>query len=124
MLARELAPAIDERITREGESINAPHLLDLEVAQVLRRYDRLGLIEPARAAEALVDFGGLDVTRYPHTLLLGRVWELRANLTAYDAVYIALAEILEAPLVTIDARLARTPGHSVTVEVIGQPDPR
>jgi predicted nucleic acid-binding protein len=101
-----------------GETLHAPHLLDVEVAQVLRRYAMSGELEPARGLEALQDLADLPLTRYPHALFLPRIWELRHDLTAYDAVYLALAEALAAPLVTRDTALASAPGHHARVEVV------
>lgn len=91
----------------------------MEVTQALRRYAAAGVIEESIAADALDDLAGLDVTRYAHELFLPRVWELRANVTAYDAAYLALAEGLGAPLVTFDRRLAASPGHRAVVELLG-----
>lgn len=105
------------RIAPNSQSLHAPHLLDVEVAQVLRRYEANGVVSSARAAAAMSDFTDLDVRRHPHDVLLPRVWELRANASAYDAVYLALAEVLGAPLLTTDGRLARAPGHRAVVEV-------
>jgi predicted nucleic acid-binding protein len=89
-----------------GQTLHAPHLLDIEIAQVIRRYEAKGEIDDARGREALSDLADLPIQRYPHDLFLPRVWELRRNLTAYDAVYVALAEGLDAPLLTSDRRLA------------------
>lgn len=97
--------------------VNAPHLLDLEVTQVLRRYTARSALTPARAEGALRDFSDLRIERYPHHLFLGRVWALRENATAYDAAYLALAEALDAPLITTDRKLAEVPGHGARVEV-------
>jgi predicted nucleic acid-binding protein len=105
------------RIQRPDESLHAPHLLDVEVASVLRRYQLSGELSAEEGREALADLTGLDIARYPHEPLLPRVWELRTSVTAYDAVYLALAEILEAPLLTLDRRLARARGHGARVEV-------
>jgi predicted nucleic acid-binding protein len=99
-------------------TLHAPHLLDVEVAQVLRRYAARGELPAARGAEAVADLAAFPVARYPHEFLLGRIWELRANLTAYDAAYVALAEALDAPLVTRDERLASAPGHRAVVELM------
>jgi predicted nucleic acid-binding protein len=110
--------ALRDRLLAGGESLAAPHLIDLEVAQVLRRYAAAGEMSASRGAQAVEDLGDLPVERYPHELLLGRVWELRANLTAYDAAYVALAEALAAPLLTRDARLARSRGHRATIELV------
>jgi predicted nucleic acid-binding protein len=91
--------------------------MDVEVTQVLRRFVARGEIEPERARQALEDLADLPLQRYAHDVLLPRVWELRQNLTAYDAVYVALAEVLDAPLLTRDARILRAPGHGARVEV-------
>jgi predicted nucleic acid-binding protein len=108
---------IENRIYRSNESLHSPHLLDLEVAQVLRRLVRESAISLLRAQQAIDDLLDLRVTRYPHDLLLPRIWHLRQNLTAYDAAYIALAEKLGAALLTRDARLSSAPGHKARVEV-------
>lgn len=100
-----------------GQTLHAPHLLDLEIAQVLRRYVRAASISADRGSEALSDFLDLPLTRYPHFVLLTRVWQMRHNLTAYDAAYLALAEALDAPLITRDRALART-GSRARVELI------
>lgn len=107
-----------ERLLRDGEDLCAPHLMDVEVAQVLRRFAMMREITPDRGAEALADLEDLSVTRYPHGPLLGRAWDLRGSASVYDAVYLALAEALEAPLVTCDERIARVHGHRVPVEVL------
>jgi predicted nucleic acid-binding protein len=91
--------------------------LDIEVVQIVRRYQRLGELSAEHGERAIDDLLDLPVDRYPHRPLLPRVWELRANLTAYDAAYVALAEALEAPLLTRDARLARA-AHRARVEVV------
>lgn len=109
---------LEERLFSADQSLHAPHLIDLEVAQVLRRYCFAGDLKRDRAEEALEDFLALEVYRYPHELFLPRVWELRESFTAYDAVYLALAEELSAPLLTGDRRLAKAAGHRVQIEVI------
>ena len=109
---------IDQRLFSKPVTLHAPHLLDVEVAQVLRRYARDGIITVQRGQEALEDLSDFSLHRYPHDFLMQRVWELRPNLTAYDAVYVALAEVVNAPLVTCDAEIASGPGHHAFVEVI------
>lgn len=102
----------------DGEELHAPHLLDAEVAHVLRKRHRLGLVDVLIATGALADLSQLAITRHAHVPLLDRVWELRDDLTAYDALYVALAERLGAPLVTADARIAGCPGLRTSVEVV------
>lgn len=109
---------VAQRLLDPAESVAAPHLLDVEVLQVLRRYALAGEIGGQRAKQALEDFGDLPVVRYPHEPLRWRIWELRHNITAYDAVYIALAEVLNAPLMTADIRLSQAPGHTALVEQV------
>ena len=103
---------------RRGEIICAPYLIDIEVVQVLLRYAAMSDISPERGMEAIEDFRAFPITRYPHEPFLSRMWELRHNLTAYDAAYISLAEAMGAHLVTCDSRLARAHGHEAKVEVI------
>ncbi|MCX7891599.1 MAG: type II toxin-antitoxin system VapC family toxin [Burkholderiales bacterium] len=112
------AAAVGERLFRPRESLHAPHLIDLEIVQVLRRYALAGSLGAARGAQALADLADLPLRRYPHDILLARVWALRRNATACDAAYLALAEALGAPLVTRDAALASVPGHGARVEVL------
>ena len=106
LLRTQGARAIEARIFAPGETLHAPHLLDIEVAQVIRRFAGRGEITVGRGREALDDLANLTIRRYPHQLLLPRIWELRANFTAYDGAYVALAEVLDAPLLTCDQRLA------------------
>ena len=113
------AERIRERIEGPGESLHVPHLMDLEVLHALRRQALRGALSPRRGAEALQDLASIMLVRYPHTSLMERIWELRENLTAYDAAYIALAEALDAPLVTMDARLVQALGHRAAVELYG-----
>ncbi len=118
LLRTRVAPQIEERIFSPGETLHAPHILDLEIAQVLRRYCVSGAIEPERGLEALVDLTDLPITRYPHDIFLPRIWELRHNMTAYDAVYVALAETLSASLLTRDTRLASASGHEAAIVLL------
>lgn len=97
---------------------HAPGILDLEVASVVRRLLRAGVIDGQRADRALVDLVALPLERYPHLGLMPRVWHLRHNLTPYDAAYVALAEALGAVLVTADVRLATAPGLRCAVDAL------
>jgi predicted nucleic acid-binding protein len=101
-----------------GATLHAPHLMDIEVTQGIRRHTARGEIGNELAQSALDDLPALPIQRYPHGFLLPRVWELRHNLTAYDAVYVALAEMLDATLVTRDVRLANAAGHWARIAVI------
>jgi len=116
LLRTPAAAAVERRLFEPGQRLHAPHLLDVEVAQVVRRYAANGAIEPERGRTALVDLADFPIRRYPHGFLLSRVWQLRYNLTAYDAVHVALAEALDAPLLTRDRRLADTANRHVRVE--------
>lgn len=109
---------VDRRLFSLPVTLHVPHLLDVEIAQVLRRYVRERIITTSRGEEALQDLHDLPLNRYPHDILMPRVWELRAVLTAYDAVYVALAELLDAPLVTCDRKIALASGHRAAIEVI------
>jgi predicted nucleic acid-binding protein len=101
-----------------GEEVHAPHLLDIEVAQSLRRMVRKRLVAESRAQFALYDLADAHIIRHPHVTFLPVVWALRHNISAYDAVYVALAEAHEATLLTCDAKLAAAPGHMAHVEYI------
>jgi predicted nucleic acid-binding protein len=118
LLGTPAATVVAQRIFAGGETLHAPHLLDVEVAQVLRRYAIAGDLDDRRARAALDDLADFPIRRYPHGLLLPRAWELRNNFSAYDAVYVALAEALDAPLLTRDRRLANAAGKHVSVELI------
>lgn len=108
---------IEKRIFSRNNTIHAPHLLDLEVTQVLRRLAQDGKISGQRADLAIQDLLDLRIVRYQHFTFLPRVWQLRHNLSAYDAVYVALAETLDAPLVTRDAKLAASSSHTARIEL-------
>lgn len=121
LLQTPRAAAVEARLFSTNSSalvLHTPHLLDVEVAQVLRKHVAAGIMTAARAREALDDLRDVRLIRYPHDFLLSRIWELRHNLTAYDATYVALAEVLEAPLITCDRNIAVSPGHHAQVEVI------
>jgi predicted nucleic acid-binding protein len=117
--ASPAAIAVRERVAAESSSLAAPHLVDAEVVQVLRRFVRGGELEPARALGAIQDLLDLRLMRYAHAPLLVRAFALRDNVTVYDALYLALAEALDAPLLTLDRALAGVPGSHATVEVLG-----
>ena len=106
------------RLTAEA-SQHAPGLLDIEVISALRRSLGLGLSTDRVANEAVADLADLPISRYPHRALLPRIWELSHNVTPYDAAYVALAEVLGAPLLTADARLAEAPGPRCAIELLG-----
>jgi predicted nucleic acid-binding protein len=118
ILHTELGERVEHRALTSEEHLNAPHLLDLEVTQVLRRLTQLKEISAARAHQALQDYQALLVERAAHQVLLDRIWQLRDAMTAYDAAYVALAEVLDAPLLTCDGRLARSHGHRATIELL------
>ena len=118
LLGTSLGRSVAVRIADPEGSLHAPHLADVEVAQALRRYVRECEIDAGSAASALEDLRALDVQRHSHEPLLDRVWALRDNLTAYDAVYVALAEALGTTLLTCDGRLARAPGMARRVELV------
>ena len=101
-----------------GEQLAAPELIDLEVGSVLRRQNRAGQIGDRRAEMALNDLAAIPVQRAGHGHLLGRCWELRQNLTFYDAAYVALAEALQVTLLTGDRRLSRAAGPACPIETI------
>lgn len=119
LLRLPLADLVEACVEPPGQTLHAPHLLDIEVAQVVRRFERSGRITAERGAQALTDLSDLDVNRYPHTHLLPLVWEYRTNLTAYDAAYVALAFALRAPLLTTDAKLAAAPLPELEITLVG-----
>ena len=101
-----------------GLSWCAPALLPFEVANVLRRQASTGILAAGQAELALDGFGMLPIELWPWDAVAARVWQLRGSMTAYDAAYVALAELLACPLVTGDARLARAPGARCVVDVV------
>ena len=109
---------LSERLDAGAPEIQVPHLVDLEIAQVLRRYVRRGTVSADQGAEALRHWRSLQLERYEHRRFLSRVWELRDNVSAYDAVYVALAEALSTVLVTADRKLAGAPGLDGRIELI------
>jgi predicted nucleic acid-binding protein len=118
LLRTPAAKAVDDRLFAPRQTLHAPYLLDVEVAQVIRRYAANGDIDSERGRLLLGDLADFPLRRYPHDFLLPRIWDLRRNLTAYDAAYVALAEALDAPLLTRDRRLAAAAGHHAQIELI------
>jgi predicted nucleic acid-binding protein len=118
LLRTDLGLRVTERVLAGNEQVHGPGLLDIEVCQAVRRLLRKGELSPDRAAQAIDDLEDLPVTRHAHEGLIARIWSLRANMTAYDAAYVALAEALEAPLITCDVRLARAHGHHAKVQTL------
>lgn len=118
LLRTSAAKAMEDRLFAPRQTLHAPYLLDVEVAQVIRRYAANGEIDGERGRAALADLADLPLRRYPHDFLLPRIWDLRNNLTAYDAVYVALAEALDTPLLTRDRRLAAAADHHVQIELV------
>jgi predicted nucleic acid-binding protein len=114
-------PQLRERVARSGETLHVPHVFDLEVIAAIRRHALRGALSEQRARRALRALGDLRASRYSHAPLCGRIWELRENITPYDAAYVALAEALRAPLVTVDAALAGAAGSLAKVELHPSP---
>lgn len=117
LLQTEAGAPVAERLLTSDSSLHAPHLLDVEVVQVLRRFVAQGEVPEARAGQALAALADFPLERYSHTILLPRIWALRQNLSVYDAAYVALAEVLGATLLTRDARISRAPGLAARIEV-------
>ncbi|MDZ4658254.1 MAG: type II toxin-antitoxin system VapC family toxin [Bythopirellula sp.] len=118
LLQRPSKNLIAERLVGHERELCAPSLVDVETCHVLRRYLLLGELSARRGREAVEELMDFPLERYPQTLLLSRIWQLRSNLTAYDATYVALAEALNVVLLTCDKKLANSIGHKATIEVI------
>jgi predicted nucleic acid-binding protein len=118
LLPTGTASALQSRLFATGETWHAPHLLDVEFTQGIRRHSLAGNISGERAAAAFADYADMSIQRHIHMPLLRRVRALRNNLTAYDAVYVALAEALDATLLTRDRRIANAAGHQARVELV------
>ncbi|MDY7105045.1 MAG: type II toxin-antitoxin system VapC family toxin [Actinomycetota bacterium] len=101
----------------EDGDLHAPHLLDVEVVHAVRRLTREGAMEASEGIHLLRSVAELPIERYPHAPMTERMWALRHNVTAYDAAFVALAEILATPLLTADAKLAAAPGHSAEIRL-------
>ena len=110
---------MEAHLLSSSETLHAPYLIDLEVCQVLRRYWLNKDLTADRAAAAVEDFQSIRIIRYPHRIFLDRIWELRSNMTIYDAAYVAIAETIGAPLLTTDRKLASTSNHSARIEFLG-----
>lgn len=110
--------ALRDRLVRDGRMLVAPEVIDLEMLQALRRLVREKRFTVERAQDALENLDALEIERFRHRPLAARIWALRDNLTAYDAAYFALAEFLDAPLWTRDAKYQSVPGHQAHVVVI------
>jgi predicted nucleic acid-binding protein len=115
LLSTDLGRHVSRYLFASGETIHVPHVLDLEVLQALRRYSQAARISALRAEQRLSYYRSMPLNRYPHDILAPRIWALRHNLTAYDASYIALAESLDAPLITCDRAFAAASGHTARI---------
>lgn len=120
LLRTDRAEAVEEELFG-GATLHAPHLLDLEVTRALRRYQWVGDLRSERARQAMALYLELGIERYPHDAFLPRVWQLGEDVNPCDGLYLALAEALEAPLVTTDPKLAGLPGHTAEVRVVESP---
>ena len=109
LLQTSIGVRVEERIFRDADELHAPHLVDVEVVQGLRRLVRMGEVSSGRADEAIVDLADLDLHRHPHVDLLGRAWKLRDNVSAYDAMYVALAEASKQPSSPVTVRWRKRP---------------
>jgi predicted nucleic acid-binding protein len=118
LLRTPAAKDVEGRLFAPRQTLHVPHLVDAEIAQVIRRYAAKGDINGDRGRAALADLADLPMRRYPHDFLLPRIWDLRNNLTAYDAAYVALAEALDAPLLTRDRRLAAAAGLRAQIDLL------
>ncbi|MGH7049494.1 MAG: type II toxin-antitoxin system VapC family toxin [Acetobacteraceae bacterium] len=118
LLRTSAAKAVEDRLFAPGQTLHVPHLLDVEIAQVIQRYAANGEIDAERGRVALADLADFPFRRYPHDFHLPRILDLRNNMTAYDAAYVALPEALDTPLPTRDRRLAMAAGHRTQIELV------
>ena len=117
LLRSDAGAALEERLFEGDDPLHAPHMLDVEVAHALRRCALHGDIDERHGRDSLGDLAAMSIERHGHQPLLKRIWQLRHNLTAYDAAYLALAESLDAPLLTRDSALASVAGQHARVEL-------
>jgi predicted nucleic acid-binding protein len=118
LLQTPLGTRVEAHLFRNDDELHSPYLVDVEVTQGLRRLVRTGELSADRATEAIADLVDLDLHRHAHLDLVTRAWKLRANITAYDGMYVALAEALDALIVTCDQALSKAPGHRARIELI------
>jgi len=118
LLRTPKAEVLDDLLLSSSAVLHAPHLIDVEVTQALRRLVLSGHLAEPRAAQAIDDLRGIRIERHAHGDFIRRAWQLRSAMTAYDAMYVALAEALEAPLVTCDAKLSRAQGHGAVIRAV------
>jgi predicted nucleic acid-binding protein len=118
LLRTPAAGSIQTRLFEKLEELHAPQLIDIEVIQVFRRYSLAGEVDAERSRSLLADLVDFPMQRHSHEPLLPRVWELRHNLSAYDAVYLALAEALDAALLTGDGRLVTAARRHSWVKIL------
>ena len=118
LIGSPVSGVLFDRFIRSGDVLHAPHSIDVEVAHAVRRLWLRGLISDSAMDDLIVIYPRLNIFRHPLGALLRRIWDLRHNVASYDAAYVALAELLDAPLITRDARLARSSGHAARIEYI------
>ncbi len=118
LLQTKLAERLMQRLLEPSASLHSPHLLDIEMAHALRRLAQRKEITELRAKLALGDFSQLHIERHGHQALLERIWQLRNSMASYDGAYVALAEALDAPLLTCDSKLAHARGHRARIELV------
>jgi predicted nucleic acid-binding protein len=118
LLQTPLGTRVEARLFRDGEEFHSPHLVDVEVTQGLRRLVRSGEVSAIRAEEAIADLSDLALHRHAHLDLLIRAWQLRENITAYEAMYVVLAQALDATVITCDVPLAKASGRRARVEAV------
>ena len=116
LAGRPHIPELTELLARDAD-LHAPHLIDVEFLHALRRLVLTGQLSGDRADDARTDFADMSIIRYPHVPLADRIWALRDNVSAYDAAFVALAEVLDVPLITCDKHMARGTAHRAQVEV-------